>query len=212
MPASITRDDNGSRPKVIGSSIAMVGIGPMPGSTPIKVPSRQPRKAKPRFLSVAAALKPVARFWMRSNSILPAPPGGKRLRQPVDEQDDAKYGEAGSEQDRLGQVHVATRVAGEDGEQRCGDRQADLLDHVAERQDRRDDDQDRPQLDGLDARAFDGQALEPDDNADAKDGPAQNDREIARPHARGRAEREIAPEIGAGQANGHEDDSRPDIL
>src|SRR5262245_11486892 len=131
MPASITRDDRGSRPKVIGSSMAMVGIGPMPGSTPIRVPSRQPRKAKPRFLSVAAALKPVARFWKRSSSILSAPPGGKRLRQRVDEQTDAEEGEAGGEEERLPQVHVAARIARQHGEQRGGDCQAELLDQVA---------------------------------------------------------------------------------
>ena len=32
----------GGRPKVIGSSIAMVASGPMPGSTPISVPTRAP--------------------------------------------------------------------------------------------------------------------------------------------------------------------------
>ena len=65
----MTSEDSGSRPKVIGSSMAIVGIGPMPGSTPIRVPSRQPKNAKPRFLRVAAALNPVARFWMNSKSI-----------------------------------------------------------------------------------------------------------------------------------------------
>ena len=34
----------GSMPKVIGSSMVMVAIGPTPGSTPISVPIRQPRK------------------------------------------------------------------------------------------------------------------------------------------------------------------------
>ena len=32
----------GGRPKVIGSSIAMVASGPMPGSTPISVPTSAP--------------------------------------------------------------------------------------------------------------------------------------------------------------------------
>jgi hypothetical protein len=36
----------GSMPKVIGSSIAMVAIGPTPGSTPISVPTRQPDEAQ----------------------------------------------------------------------------------------------------------------------------------------------------------------------
>ena len=70
MPASMISDDSGSSPKVIGSSIAMVGIGPMPGSTPIKVPSRQPISAKPRLLQEAAAAKPVARFWKTSTQRL----------------------------------------------------------------------------------------------------------------------------------------------
>jgi hypothetical protein len=34
----------GGRPKVIGSSIAMVATGPRPGSTPTAVPSRTPMK------------------------------------------------------------------------------------------------------------------------------------------------------------------------
>ena len=35
----------GLRLKVIGSSIAIVATGPIPGSTPISVPSRHPIKA-----------------------------------------------------------------------------------------------------------------------------------------------------------------------
>ena len=35
----------GGRWKVMGSSMAMVATGPMPGSTPIKVPTMQPSKA-----------------------------------------------------------------------------------------------------------------------------------------------------------------------
>ena len=40
------RPDTGSRWKVSGSSIAMVAIGPMPGSTPISVPISAPASAK----------------------------------------------------------------------------------------------------------------------------------------------------------------------
>jgi hypothetical protein len=49
MPASMISEASGSSPKVSGSSIAMVGIGPMPGSTPISVPSRQPARQMPRL-------------------------------------------------------------------------------------------------------------------------------------------------------------------
>ena len=34
--------ETGGRPKVIGSSIAIVAIGPMPGSTPTAVPRNTP--------------------------------------------------------------------------------------------------------------------------------------------------------------------------
>jgi hypothetical protein len=45
MPASMISADTGGSAYVAGSSIAMVATGPMPGSTPISVPSRQPMKA-----------------------------------------------------------------------------------------------------------------------------------------------------------------------
>jgi hypothetical protein len=35
--------------KVIGSSMAIVASGPMPGSTPIKVPRKTPMKQNHRF-------------------------------------------------------------------------------------------------------------------------------------------------------------------
>ena len=38
--------------KVIGSSMAMVAVAPMPGSTPISVPSSTPIRQKPRLVSV----------------------------------------------------------------------------------------------------------------------------------------------------------------
>ena len=56
------RPDTGSRWKVSGSSIAMVAIGPMPGSTPISVPISAPISAKPRLAGVSATAKPVARL------------------------------------------------------------------------------------------------------------------------------------------------------
>src|SRR6478735_9679286 len=61
MPASMIRAPTGSRPKVIGSSMAMVAIGPTPGSTPISVPTRQPAKASAIFCSESATPKPSCR-------------------------------------------------------------------------------------------------------------------------------------------------------
>src|SRR5437764_79613 len=44
MPASMMSAPVGSSPNVIGSRIAMVAMGPTPGSTPMSVPMRQPTK------------------------------------------------------------------------------------------------------------------------------------------------------------------------
>src|SRR6476620_6352417 len=60
------RPETGSRWKVSGNSMAMVAIGPMPGSTPMSVPISAPMNAKPRLTGVNATAKPVARLWNRS--------------------------------------------------------------------------------------------------------------------------------------------------
>ncbi|MNF82541.1 hypothetical protein D3C84_648490 [compost metagenome] len=47
---------------VIGSSKATVSAGPIPGNTPMAVPSRQPMKPHSRLIGVSAAEKPIARL------------------------------------------------------------------------------------------------------------------------------------------------------
>src|SRR6476661_318385 len=155
MPASMISDDSGSSPKVIGKSIAMVGIGPMPGSTPMSVPSMQPISAKPMFCHEAAALKPVARLANRSTSV--SPPDRQRLPQRVGENANGKRRQNNGEQYCLFQVHVVPCVGREDREAGGGECEPDLLDQIAERQNGDENEQQRPQLDRLDRRPFDGQ-------------------------------------------------------
>src|SRR3954470_14432331 len=132
MPASMISDDSGSSPKVIGSSIAMVGIGPMPGSTPMSVASMQPNSAKPICCHEAAARKPVARLANRSTSA--SPPDRQRLPQRVGEDANGKRRQNDGERDCLLQVHIVPRVGREDRETGGGDGEPDLLDQIAERQ------------------------------------------------------------------------------
>src|SRR6478735_8231359 len=66
MPASMIRADTGGSAYVAGSSMAMVATGPMPGSTPISVPSRQPMKPYRRLIGVKATPKPMERLVIRS--------------------------------------------------------------------------------------------------------------------------------------------------
>src|SRR6185436_4108815 len=73
MPDSMIRPPTGSSLKVSGSSIAMVAIGPMPGSTPISVPTMAPMKANARLAGVKATPNPMTR--LSTNSIaLPVRP------------------------------------------------------------------------------------------------------------------------------------------
>ncbi|MHC2483064.1 hypothetical protein ACVIKP_004855 [Rhizobium leguminosarum] len=66
MPASMMSEETGSSWKVIGKSMAIVAVAPMPGSTPISVPSSTPIRQKNRFSGVPAVAKPSARLLKRS--------------------------------------------------------------------------------------------------------------------------------------------------
>src|SRR5215211_1065816 len=134
MPASMISDDRGSSPNVIGSSMAMVGIGPIPGKTPISVPSRQPIRAKPRFLNDSAAPNPIARFCSASTSILAPPPRRQRLRQRIDEDEHGEQREGDAQQERFGHPRIASRVGCDERQRYRGERQADRLEQIAEQQ------------------------------------------------------------------------------
>src|SRR5262245_53129691 len=212
MPASMMSDDSGSRPKLIGKSIPMVGIGPMPGSTPISVPSRHPSRAKPRFLSDTAAPKPVARFWSRSNSILAAPPRRQWLPQQVDEHHDSEYRQAHAEQDRFAQLDLGPGIGGENRQQDGREREADRFDQEPEDQDRGDDEGDGAQLHRLDRRSLHRHPPEPEDQPDRDDQSAEQDGEVTRTHARGGAEGEIGTEVKPDDTDEREHQARPEIL
>ena len=64
MPASITIALVALSPKVIGSRIEMPASGPMPGSTPTSVPTRQPRNAYHSTAGCSATEKPSPRDSM----------------------------------------------------------------------------------------------------------------------------------------------------
>src|SRR6266478_4942131 len=101
MPASMISAPTGSKLKVIGRSMVMVAMGPIPGSTPISVPTMHPMKARPRFCSESAVANPSAR--LESRSLIA----------------DSEHQDAGDDQDGNGQVQ---EVAEERDRQR-GDHQ-----------------------------------------------------------------------------------------
>src|SRR5262245_769 len=63
----------GSRLKVTGSSTATVSAGPMPGSTPIAVPSVVPTSAHPRLCSANAPANPLRKASRVSSTGLEQP-------------------------------------------------------------------------------------------------------------------------------------------
>src|SRR5688500_8886582 len=102
MPASMISDVTGSKPKVIGRSMAMVAVGPIPGSTPTAVPRATPRRQKSRFVGVNAVSKPSPRLSNTPIGALPLQPRAE-VRQPELQHDhedqDAEGGEAAGDHD-----------------------------------------------------------------------------------------------------------------
>src|SRR5262245_8709722 len=106
MPASMISAPVGSTLNVSGNNIAIVAIGPMPGSTPIKVPTRQPMKASRRFAGDNAVAKPSPRLPTKSNidrASIADQPRRERDRKPERklEQADAKSGHEHAHHDRF---------------------------------------------------------------------------------------------------------------
>src|ERR1044072_5967153 len=93
MPASMISAPTGATLNVIGSSIAMVASGPMPGSTPISVPTETPIRQYSRFCQDSATPKPKIRLW-NSSIVLPRCEQRVGQAEPPDEQRDGESGEA----------------------------------------------------------------------------------------------------------------------
>src|SRR5512138_3350157 len=108
MPASMISEVAGSRLSVIGRSMAMVAVGPMPGSTPTSVPSRQPRKQKAMLCGCSATDRPSPRLAIKSISAHPEDrprprldPGAEQPERQAEAEIEHGYAEHG-EPDRQG--------------------------------------------------------------------------------------------------------------
>src|SRR6185312_9601151 len=104
----------------------MVATGPMPGSTPMRVPSRHPARQKNRFCAVAAAANPTIKLLTTSMSA--APEHRDRLPQAVDEDHDAEQRERDGERDRLLPFHVAGREGADQRHNESGGGETGALD------------------------------------------------------------------------------------
>src|SRR5829696_865250 len=142
MPASMINAPTGSSPKVMGRSMAMVAIGPTPGSTPMSVPTRTPRKQRARLVNEKATPKPSARLLMMSamaarSDVNDTGDDDDRDRQVqhVSEQPDAEGGHDGREDDDLRLADLMRAIAADDHRERAGDHQAEKPDGDSEGED-----------------------------------------------------------------------------
>src|SRR5262245_10626387 len=115
----------GSTLKVSGNSMAMVAIGPTPGSTPIKVPTRHPVKASRRLTGDNAVAKPSPRLPIKSNidaSSIADQPWRERDRQSQRklEQADANSSHQHADHNRFYPANLIAREGGNDDGNRSG--------------------------------------------------------------------------------------------
>src|SRR5512140_2030906 len=149
MPASMMSADTGGSTKVAGSSIEMVAIGPIPGSTPISVPRSTPMKQYMMLLMCSATPKPSARLLSSSIFLLlaSAEPDARLERLDIgaqrdgqlescDEDERAEDAEDETEDDGAPQLELRAADGGEDDEQDAGEEHAEGLHHEAEEHDR----------------------------------------------------------------------------
>src|SRR5262249_1922144 len=162
------RPDTGSSLKVSGSSIATVATGPMPGSTPISVPTRQPTSAKPRLAQGPATPKPRVMLSRKSTSPL-RPDGHRQGEAPAATRDAQERQHDGGDRD-LDHPHMPAREAADDHQRARRDDEAPTLGQERERNDRqRDEDQRAP------GRAVLGHAVVDAEHALQRDGGAEDE-------------------------------------
>src|SRR6187551_3758376 len=104
----------------MGSSSATVSAGPMPGSTPTRVPSVTPTSASSRLVGVRASWNPCISWLKESMSEAPDP---GRQRDPDDHVEDEEHRACDHEAvgERLGPVGCPEHDRGDAEEQRGRD-------------------------------------------------------------------------------------------
>src|SRR5512145_2837472 len=122
MPASMMSAPVGSTFRVSGISIAIVAMGPTPGSTPISVPTRQPTKPRKRLVGESAVAKPRARLLKSSMSVTHQPGSqGDGKPERVLEESDAEKRHQHPVDERLAPAHLARGERCRGDRERAGD-------------------------------------------------------------------------------------------
>src|SRR5260221_6262989 len=190
MPASMISDAVGGRWKVMGSSMAMVATGPMPGSTPIRVPTMQPIRQYSRFWRLTATLRPRYRLLRRSSSPDSLQDGDVHTQSDL-ENEDAEDGENDHVADDLGQLELIAAQRGDDDQRDQRRKQAETLEEKREGHDADGHQGDGTPLRRLDGLAASVQGDHANQRAQHEEDVGQHVRHIAGPHADRRPDREF---------------------
>src|SRR6266540_3003579 len=147
MPASMISADTGCSAYVVGSSIAIVATGPMPGSTPISVPSSTPTNAYSALTGVSATENPSARCEKSSIARSSARPRPDRQLQLESDHEhaDGESCEQDTRDQRLLRPELVACRARRDDQHDGRNRNADRIDDRAEQHDAREHDDRRPE-------------------------------------------------------------------
>src|SRR6185312_653927 len=118
MPASMRIAGIGFMVKVSGSSIEMAESAPIPGSTPMRLPTSTPKNDHIRLCGCSATPKPYQRSWSACCTGLPHAEEGKlHLEGPPEHHDRDHHDARGEDRGALPGVHaVAHRGDEDDGE------------------------------------------------------------------------------------------------
>src|SRR5215470_825737 len=193
--------------------MAMVATGPMPGRTPISVPTIAPISAYMRLNGVRATPKPVARWLIRSmasGSVRPRPDRKLQL-EPDHEHADRERREQDRTDGGFLEPEFVARHAGQHDEHDRRQHEADTRDDQPEQHHAAEHDQRRPPLPCWYPRALEAQRTQRQGGAEHDQQNAEDAREIARPHAGGGTERILAPDDDRGDPEGDEDQTREEI-
>ena len=139
--------ETGSSVNEIGSSMATVVTGPMPGSTPTRVPSRTPMKQYRRFCAVNATPKPMVRFARKSIAGLEKRrPDWQRQAQRDHEYSDREGGERHGQSRRLQRPRVSAGECRDERDHDERDHKTERLQQDAEQHHADGDNRERPEL------------------------------------------------------------------
>src|SRR5450631_1016553 len=192
----------------------MVATGPMPGSTPIRVPTIEPINAYNRLTGVRATLNPRARWLRRSmavRSVRPGPDCQLEL-QPDDEYSNRQGRKQDRADNRLLRSELRTRRAGQHDQYDRGQYESDVSDDQPEQHHAADHDQCRAPFPRWNRAALQPQCAQRKRSTKHDQHDPKDAREIAGSHACRATERVIGADNERGGTEGDENQTGIEIL